>query len=196
MGLSLLAQAKMPLIFWWDAFKCAAHLINRTPTQPLQNNIPYQLLFNQNLTLTFLEFLVVHVIHFLDHTILRKYISIHKNVNFLVTILITRDTSVFIIVVEYAYPKVSHLMSLIFLLTMIPILSFFNLQQKSLYLQKKNYLLVLYLFLKDTLLPHLLLLLRHILQLIMFLFHQILMFLLFLIILCLWLLHFLFLMIY
>ena len=32
MGLTLLAQAKLPLKFWWDSFATAVHLINRLPT--------------------------------------------------------------------------------------------------------------------------------------------------------------------
>lgn len=31
-GLNLLAQAKMPLIQWWDAFWCVVFIINRLPT--------------------------------------------------------------------------------------------------------------------------------------------------------------------
>lgn len=45
-GLSLLAQAKMPLHFWWDAFSMATHIINRLPTSVLHTT-PYELLFGK-----------------------------------------------------------------------------------------------------------------------------------------------------
>lgn len=41
-GLTLLAQAKMPLHYWWEAFSTAVFLINRLPTQVLGNKSPYQ----------------------------------------------------------------------------------------------------------------------------------------------------------
>lgn len=45
--LSLLAKAKMPLSFWWDAFHTSTYNINRLPTFPLQNKSPFEALFNK-----------------------------------------------------------------------------------------------------------------------------------------------------
>ena len=44
-GLTLLAQANLPLKFWWNAFHTAVFLINRLPTPTLNNISPYQKLF-------------------------------------------------------------------------------------------------------------------------------------------------------
>ncbi|KAH9805863.1 retrovirus-related pol polyprotein from transposon RE1 [Citrus sinensis] len=46
-GLTLLAQAKMHISFWWEAFHTASYLINRMPTTTLNNLSPYQKLHNQ-----------------------------------------------------------------------------------------------------------------------------------------------------
>jgi histone deacetylase 1/2 len=46
-GLSLLAQACMPLKFWDEAFLTATYLINRTPTRLLGFSTPYTSLFNE-----------------------------------------------------------------------------------------------------------------------------------------------------
>ncbi|KAK9207149.1 hypothetical protein WN943_017434 [Citrus x changshan-huyou] len=46
-GLTLLAQAKMPISFWWEAFHTTSYLINRMPTTTLNNLSPYQKLHNQ-----------------------------------------------------------------------------------------------------------------------------------------------------
>ncbi|KAH9741041.1 retrovirus-related pol polyprotein from transposon RE2 [Citrus sinensis] len=40
-GLTLLAQAKMPLSFWWESFHTASFLINRMPTPVLNNVSPF-----------------------------------------------------------------------------------------------------------------------------------------------------------
>ena len=40
-GLSLLAQAQMPLLFWWDAFVSSVFIINRLPT-PLLSYKPLE----------------------------------------------------------------------------------------------------------------------------------------------------------
>ena len=45
-GLSLLAQASMPLKFWWEAFSMAVHIINRLPTVAIGNS-PYEALFGK-----------------------------------------------------------------------------------------------------------------------------------------------------
>lgn len=43
----MLAQAKLPLIFWWNAFHTAAYLINRLPTPVLKNQSHYFKIFQQ-----------------------------------------------------------------------------------------------------------------------------------------------------
>jgi hypothetical protein len=45
-GLSLLAQAHIPLKFWDEAFLAAAFLINRTPTKVIFYSAPLEHLFN------------------------------------------------------------------------------------------------------------------------------------------------------
>ncbi|KAI5406543.1 hypothetical protein KIW84_053034 [Lathyrus oleraceus] len=46
-GLTLLAQAKMPLSYWWEAFSTAVYLINMLPSSVTQNENPYSLLFKK-----------------------------------------------------------------------------------------------------------------------------------------------------
>ncbi|WVZ17885.1 hypothetical protein V8G54_010867 [Vigna mungo] len=46
-GLTLLAQAKMPLHYWWEAFSTTVYLINRLPSLVTQNESPYSLLFRK-----------------------------------------------------------------------------------------------------------------------------------------------------
>lgn len=46
-GLSLLHHAKLPLTFWSHAFQTTTYLIIRLPTLILNNQTPYQHLFNQ-----------------------------------------------------------------------------------------------------------------------------------------------------
>lgn len=47
-GLTLLAQASMPLHYWWEAFQTSVHLINRLPSTVLNNQSPYKVLFKEN----------------------------------------------------------------------------------------------------------------------------------------------------
>lgn len=42
-GLSLLAQAKMPLFYWWEAFHTTVYLINRMPSPIIGGDSPYLL---------------------------------------------------------------------------------------------------------------------------------------------------------
>lgn len=46
-GLTLLAQAQMPLFYWWESFKAATYLINRLPTPVLHHKTPYQTFFDK-----------------------------------------------------------------------------------------------------------------------------------------------------
>ncbi|GAU51268.1 hypothetical protein TSUD_412550 [Trifolium subterraneum] len=47
LGLTLLAQAKMPLRYWWEAFSTAVYLINRLPSSVNPNESPYSLMFKR-----------------------------------------------------------------------------------------------------------------------------------------------------
>ena len=60
-GLTLLAQAHLPLKFWWNAFQTAVYIINRLPTPVLNNISPYQKLFHKKPDFLLLELLVAHV---------------------------------------------------------------------------------------------------------------------------------------
>lgn len=54
-GLTLLAQASLPLKFWWNAFHTAVFLINRLPTPTLNNISPYQKIFHKKPDYNFLR---------------------------------------------------------------------------------------------------------------------------------------------
>ncbi|KAH9769651.1 retrovirus-related pol polyprotein from transposon RE1 [Citrus sinensis] len=54
-GLTLLAQAKMPLSFWWESFHTASFLINRLPTPVLNNTSPYTKLYGRKPDYHFLK---------------------------------------------------------------------------------------------------------------------------------------------
>lgn len=45
-GLTLLAQAKMPLKFWQEAFSYAIYIINRVVSHVLNNKTPFELLYS------------------------------------------------------------------------------------------------------------------------------------------------------
>ena len=55
LGLTLLAQANMPLRFWWNAFSTSVFLINRLPTQVLSHNSPYELVYGHSPNFHFLK---------------------------------------------------------------------------------------------------------------------------------------------
>lgn len=46
-GLTLLAQASMPLSYWWEAFTTATYLVNRLPTTVLEDQSPYFVLLEK-----------------------------------------------------------------------------------------------------------------------------------------------------
>ncbi|KAK2454628.1 putative mitochondrial protein [Trifolium repens] len=48
LGLTLLSQANLPIVYWDHAFLTAVHLINRLPTASLDFKIPFSVLFNKN----------------------------------------------------------------------------------------------------------------------------------------------------
>ena len=55
LGLTLLAQAKLPIKFWWDSFHTATHIINRLPTSILSMKTPYECLFHLQPNYPFLK---------------------------------------------------------------------------------------------------------------------------------------------
>ncbi|XP_031257121.1 uncharacterized protein LOC116115112 [Pistacia vera] len=54
-GLTLLAQAFMPLKYWWNAFQTLVFLINRLPTITLNHMSPFEVLFHQKPNYSFLK---------------------------------------------------------------------------------------------------------------------------------------------
>jgi len=54
-GLSLLAQASIPLKFWDEAFLTDTYLINRTPTRVLDFSSPFTQLFKEKPNYSFLR---------------------------------------------------------------------------------------------------------------------------------------------
>lgn len=54
-GLILLAQAKMPFHFWWEAFHTAVFNINRLPTSALSNKTPFETLYKKKPDFTILH---------------------------------------------------------------------------------------------------------------------------------------------
>ena len=46
-GRALRFQANLPIYFWGECVLAAAHLFNRTPTPPLQNKTPFEILFQK-----------------------------------------------------------------------------------------------------------------------------------------------------
>nr|KYP67572.1 Retrovirus-related Pol polyprotein from transposon TNT 1-94 [Cajanus cajan] len=47
LGLTMLAEANLPMQFWDYAFPTSVYLINRLPSSSIQNEVPYQKLFNK-----------------------------------------------------------------------------------------------------------------------------------------------------
>lgn len=54
-GLALLAQAKMPIHHWWDAFFTVVYLINQMSSPTIDNSSPYTLLKQQQPDYKFLR---------------------------------------------------------------------------------------------------------------------------------------------
>ena len=53
-ALTLLAQAHMPLQYWWDSFSTVVYLINQLPTLVLNHLSPLEVLFKQKTNYHFL----------------------------------------------------------------------------------------------------------------------------------------------
>ena len=54
-GLSLLAHSHLPQLYWEDAFTTATFIINRLPTPILNNQSPYEVLYNRTPNFSFLR---------------------------------------------------------------------------------------------------------------------------------------------
>lgn len=95
-GLSLLAQASMPLKIWDEAFLTATYLINRTPSRVIEFSTPLTHLFHQPPNYNFL-----HIFGCACWPNLRPYnnCKLHsdpRNVLFLAIVPFIRDTSAWI----------------------------------------------------------------------------------------------------
>ncbi|KAM6584466.1 hypothetical protein CsatB_011468 [Cannabis sativa] len=55
MGLTLLAQAHMPLKYWWEAFQTSVYLINRLPTPILDHKSPFEAVHGKKPDYAFLK---------------------------------------------------------------------------------------------------------------------------------------------
>ena len=55
LGLTLLAQASMPLSFWWNAFASTIFIINKLPTQVLSHKSPYEMVYGRLPNFSFLK---------------------------------------------------------------------------------------------------------------------------------------------
>lgn len=55
LGLSMLAQTTMLLVFWFEAFQSACYVINTLPTHVLHNFNPYTKLYNKTPNFSFLR---------------------------------------------------------------------------------------------------------------------------------------------
>lgn len=47
LDLTLLAQAQVPLNYWWEAFSNSLYLINNLPSPVTQNKSPYSLIYHK-----------------------------------------------------------------------------------------------------------------------------------------------------
>jgi hypothetical protein len=93
MGLSLLAQASMPLKFWDEAFLAATFLINRTPSKVISYASP--LVYSvSNLSTRLYEFSAVHVGLISDPIININFSFGQRNVSSLAIIIFTKVSNV------------------------------------------------------------------------------------------------------
>ena len=92
-GLTLLAQAKMPLHFWWEAFSTPVYLINRLPSLVTQNESPYSLLFQKKPDYNSLNPLGVLAIPVLNLIVSTNYNSTQLDVCSWGIVTLTKDTN-------------------------------------------------------------------------------------------------------
>ena len=55
LGLTFLSQAKLPFHYWDHAFVSSIYLINRLPSYAINNEVPYQKLFNKQPDYSFMK---------------------------------------------------------------------------------------------------------------------------------------------
>lgn len=102
-GLTLLAQASLPMGLWSHAFVHVVHLINRLPTVVLQGHSPYEKLFKVRLDYSRLKVFGCFCFPYLGLYNQHKLQLSQNNALFLVTTYIKRDLSALIILVEFLY---------------------------------------------------------------------------------------------
>ena len=100
-GLTLLAQASLPLKYWWHAFSSAIFLINRLPTPVLSMPSPFELVYKRKPYYMQLKVFAVLVLLFSG-----PIISINCNIALLRVfswgiVLLTRATYVFTPLAEF-----------------------------------------------------------------------------------------------
>jgi histone deacetylase 1/2 len=93
-GLSLLANASMPLKFLDEAFLTATHLINLLPSKVVNYKTPTELLFHETPDYSSLECLDVHVGQILGRSILESSSFVQRSVPSLAIVLFTKALSV------------------------------------------------------------------------------------------------------
>ena len=101
LGLTLLAQAKLPLNFLWEAFQTSVYRINKLLSATLKFLTPYEKLFNYKPDYTMLQcFVCVCYLYLRDY---KKYKFAYHLVNvfLLVTTLLINDISVCIHLVKF-----------------------------------------------------------------------------------------------
>ena len=92
-GITLLAQSRLPIKFWDEAFHAACFLINRMPSRVIQNESPSFVSLVQNLITRSSECLVVPAGPTLGPITQRNLILDQTNVYSLATQQATKDTS-------------------------------------------------------------------------------------------------------
>lgn len=95
MGLALLAQASLPLLYWDYAFTTAVYLINRLLTSAIQFAVPYTKLFGLKPDYNFLRTFDVLVSLYCVHTTITSSNIGLLSVFFLVTPLLTKAISAY-----------------------------------------------------------------------------------------------------
>lgn len=95
LGLTLLAQARLPLFFWWDSFQTSVYIINIFPTHVLKNQSPVQVLFKKSPDYNFLKvFECVVFPHLRPYNTHKLEFRSKKNVSSWVIVHLTRGISV------------------------------------------------------------------------------------------------------
>ncbi|KAL5751676.1 hypothetical protein ACOSQ2_022183 [Xanthoceras sorbifolium] len=106
----MLAHGKLPLIFWWEAFKTSTYLINRLPTPLLSNKTPFELIYNSKPVFTHLKPFGCSCFPYLRPYNNINSVFIPQNAFLLIIARIIRGTSIYIHPVEFTFLEMSFLM--------------------------------------------------------------------------------------